>query len=92
VAERLCVQHHTAVALVDRLEARGLITRERGTLDRREVLLRLTNAGAELLQELSALHREQLQTAGPERLAALQTIAAGRRRPRASVQALALND
>jgi DNA-binding MarR family transcriptional regulator len=85
VAERLCVQHHTAVALVDRLEDRGLLARERGTLDRREVLLRLTDSGAELLQRLSALHREQLQTAGPEMLTALQTIAAGRRRrPRAA--------
>jgi DNA-binding MarR family transcriptional regulator len=92
VAERLCVQHHTAVALVDRLEDRGLIARERNALDRREVLLRLTDAGAELLQELSALHREQLQTVGPAMLAALQTIAAGRRRPRASLQAVALND
>jgi DNA-binding MarR family transcriptional regulator len=92
VAERLCVQHHTAVALVDRLEDRGLIARERNTLDRREVLLRLTDAGAELLQELSTLHREQLQTVGPAMLAALQTIAAGRRRPRASLQAVALND
>jgi DNA-binding MarR family transcriptional regulator len=92
VAERLCVQHHTAVALVDRLEDRGLITRERNALDRREVLLRLTDAGAELLQELSALHREQLQTVGPEMLAALQTISARRRRPRPSVQVVALND
>ena len=92
VAERLCVQHHTAVALVDRLEDRGLLARERSTLDRREVLLRLTDAGAELLAQLSALHRAQLQTVGPEMLAALQTIAAGRRRPRASAQAIAVND
>ncbi|MEO8177408.1 MAG: MarR family transcriptional regulator [Deltaproteobacteria bacterium] len=91
-AERLCVQHHTAVALVDRLEDRGLLARERSTLDRREVLLRLTDAGAELLAGLSALHREQLQTVGPEMLAALQTIAAGRRRPRASARAIAVND
>jgi DNA-binding MarR family transcriptional regulator len=93
VAERLCVQHHTAVALVDRLEDRGLLSRERGTLDRREVLLRLTDAGAELLQGLSALHREQLQRVGPDMLAALQTIVAGRRRrPRPSGQAVARND
>ena len=29
VAERLCVQHHTAVALVDKLEGRGFVVRER---------------------------------------------------------------
>jgi DNA-binding MarR family transcriptional regulator len=94
VAERLCVQHHTAVALVDRLEDRGLLARERSTLDRREVLLELTDAGAELLQGLSALHREQLQTVGPQMLTALQTIVAGRsRRPRAPARAIpVLND
>ena len=59
-AERLCVQHHTAVALVDKLEQRGLLQRERSTLDRREVLLRLTADGAELLRALSTLHRQQL--------------------------------
>ena len=86
IAERLCVQHHTAVALVDKLEARGLLQRERSTLDRREVLLRLTESGSELLRSLSAKHRQQLQTVGPALLAALQGIAAGRaRRQRAGV-------
>jgi DNA-binding MarR family transcriptional regulator len=85
ISERLCVQHHTAVALVDKLEAHGLLQRERSTLDRREVLLRLTEAGAELLSGLSAQHRQQLQTVGPALLTALQSIAAGRvRGPRAS--------
>src|SRR5262245_32701212 len=74
VAERLCVQHHSAVALVDKLERRGLLQRDRSALDRREVLLRLTPEGAEMLRKLSALHRHQLQTVGPALLAALQRI------------------
>src|SRR5689334_14594941 len=41
LAERLCVQHHTAVALVDKLEQRGLVLRERNLADKREVLLSL---------------------------------------------------
>ena len=74
VAERLCVQHHTTVALVDKLEARGLLERQRSAVDRREVLLRLTAEGQEMLRGLSALHRQQLQTVGPELLSALQAI------------------
>ena len=41
IAERLCVQPHTAVALVDKLEARGFVRHERATSDRRNVLLSL---------------------------------------------------
>jgi DNA-binding MarR family transcriptional regulator len=74
IAERLCVQHHTAVALVDKLERRGLLRRERSSQDRREVLLRLTDDATALLRRLSAQHREQLQIVGPAMVAALQTI------------------
>lgn len=76
VAERLCVQHHTTVALVDKLEARGLLRRERGLVDRRQVMLRLTPAGDAVLRRLSALHREQLRTVGPEMASALRGILA----------------
>jgi DNA-binding MarR family transcriptional regulator len=78
LAERLCVQHHTAVALVDKLEGRGLVRRERSTEDKREVLVRLSPSGAELLLELSRQHRGQLASVGPEMLAALAAILDGR--------------
>jgi DNA-binding MarR family transcriptional regulator len=74
LAERLCVQHHTAVALVDKLVGRGLVRRQRSTEDRRQVLVLLTETGAELLQELSRQHRSHLQRVGPEVLAALGAI------------------
>lgn len=74
LAERLCVQHHTAVALVDKLERRALLTRERSTHDKREVLLRLTNEGDTLLGRLSELHRKQLRVAGPAMVAALEAL------------------
>lgn len=74
VSERLCVKHHTAVALVDKLESRGLLLRERGVEDKRQVLLRLTNEGEAVLRELSAIHREQLRTVGPAMVSALQMI------------------
>jgi DNA-binding MarR family transcriptional regulator len=74
VAERLCVQHHTAVALVDKLEGRGFLLRERSTVDRRQVFLRLTPSGSALLRKLSELHRAQLRNVGPAMVAALQGI------------------
>ncbi|HEX5659086.1 MAG TPA: MarR family winged helix-turn-helix transcriptional regulator [Polyangiales bacterium] len=73
-ADRLCVKHHTAVALVDKLERRRLLARERGSADKREVLLRLTAEGEEMLHELSSVHREQLRTVGPAMVSALQLI------------------
>ncbi len=74
LAERLCVQHHTAVALVDKLAERGLVQRERSLEDKREVLVRLTDAGSQVLQELSRRHRLHLQRVGPEMVAALAAI------------------
>lgn len=81
IAERLCVQHHTTVALVDRLEAAGLVARERSPDDRREILLRVTDEGSARLAELSELHRDQLLAVGPEMVAALGAIL-GDLRPR----------
>ena len=48
VAERLQIQHHSAVELVDRLVERGAVRREHTRADRREVLLRLTRRGSAL--------------------------------------------
>jgi DNA-binding MarR family transcriptional regulator len=74
IAERLCVQPHTVVSLVDKVEQAGLLVRVRGAKDRREVLLRLTLEGESLLAGLSVLHREQLRTVGPSMVAALGNI------------------
>jgi DNA-binding MarR family transcriptional regulator len=76
VAERLQIQHHSAVELVDRLVRRGLVRRQRGAADRREVLLELTARGENILQELSLHHREELRSAGPALVGALQTLMA----------------
>jgi DNA-binding MarR family transcriptional regulator len=74
LADRLCVQHHTAVALIDKLEQHGWAERQRATLDRRQVLLRLTPKGSALLAKLSALHREQLGAVGAGMVRALEFI------------------
>jgi DNA-binding MarR family transcriptional regulator len=83
LADRLCVQHHTAVALVDKLEQHGWAKRQRAALDRRQVLLRLTPKGSALLAKLSALHREQLGAVGAGMVQALETIVNARTEPKA---------
>ncbi|MGH9710579.1 MAG: MarR family winged helix-turn-helix transcriptional regulator, partial [Candidatus Acidiferrales bacterium] len=73
LAERLQIQHHSAVELVDRLEVHGLLKRTRSRTDRREVLLRVTRRGAKLLNELSLPHRAELRAAGRTLLRSLET-------------------
>lgn len=76
LAERLQVQHHSTVELVDRLEARGLVRRTRGEADRRQVFVHLTPAGEAALEELSRYHRAELRSAGPEMVRALEALMA----------------
>ena len=73
-AERLQIQHHSTVELVDRLARRGLIRRRRSEADRREVLLELTPRGDKLLQEMALRHREELRDMAPDLVAALKRV------------------
>lgn len=77
LAERLQIQHHSAVELSDRLEASGLIRRVRNKLDRREVLLRLTPKGEKILRRLSSSHKKELRVAGRQLLKALVNVIGG---------------
>jgi DNA-binding MarR family transcriptional regulator len=78
LARRLCVEHHTAVSLVDKLEAREFVERVASPADRREVLVQITAEGEELLASLSELHREQLKQIGPKLIHALSAVLASR--------------
>ena len=71
LSERLQVKHHTAVSLVDRLEVRRFVRRERGTEDRRQVFVRLTGAGSRALAQVAALHRREMHFRSPEMIEAL---------------------
>lgn len=82
IAEQLQIQHHSAVELVDRLEASGLVRRQRGTRDRREVLVVPTAAGEKTLHDLVVHHRAELSTRGPALIAALYRIMPEASRPR----------
>jgi DNA-binding MarR family transcriptional regulator len=72
LAERLQIQHHSAVELTDRLVTRGLIRRSRSQADRREVLLVLTRKGEKIVWELSLPHRAELRAAGRRLLHSLE--------------------
>lgn len=58
IAARLGSDRATIMAMVDRLEARGLITRERSKTDRRRQELYLTPLGQKTLNEAKALIAE----------------------------------
>ena len=60
LAERLQAHHHGVVALTSRCEKSGLVARRPGRDDKRCVEVSLTPKGAELLQQLALLHKEQI--------------------------------
>jgi len=74
LANRMHVQHHSAVELVNRLESGGYVRRERALDDRREVLLALTPKGERVLEELAVHHREELLSAAPDLVSALKKV------------------
>lgn len=74
LADRMQIQHHSAVELVNRLETGGYVKRERAREDRREVLLALTAKGERTLEELALHHHEELQNAAPDLVASLRRV------------------
>ncbi len=80
LAERLQLRHHSLVELVDRLERGGLVSRERATADRRQVLAHLTPRGEAILNELARHHLAELRARGPALVDALQSLVHGSRR------------
>jgi DNA-binding MarR family transcriptional regulator len=74
LATRMQIRHHSAVELVNRLEAGGFVHRTRAEEDRREVLAELTSKGEKVLSQLAIHHHDELRSAGPELVAALRRI------------------
>jgi DNA-binding MarR family transcriptional regulator len=85
VRERLVAQVPDVTRLLDRLEAAGLIERERGGRDRRFVTTRITADGLKLLERLDApvaeIHRGQLGHVSAEELRMLVDLLARTRQP-----------
>jgi DNA-binding MarR family transcriptional regulator len=74
LAERMQLQHHSTVGLIDRLVDRGLIVRLRATDDKRQVLIKLTHDGEECLHKLSLHHLHELRTVGPMFVKVVQSL------------------
>ena len=72
LAERMQIQHHSAVELINRLSAGGYVHRQRASQDRREVLAVLTPKGERVLHELVLHHRAELRLRGPALISALK--------------------
>jgi hypothetical protein len=65
VAAYLLLRHHSAVGLVDRAEAAGLLIRRQDPDNLSIVRLRLTDVGSRQLEALSELHLEELAHLAP---------------------------
>jgi DNA-binding MarR family transcriptional regulator len=74
LAERLHIRHHSAVELVDRMEKRGLLRRERSTEDRRRVFVYLTPHSERLLRRLARLRMTELGITGPTLVRDLEAV------------------
>jgi DNA-binding MarR family transcriptional regulator len=60
LAERLQAKHHGVVALANRCEKLGLLTRHTDVDDRRKVYLTLSEKGDRCLEILARAHRDEL--------------------------------
>ncbi|MFH1805386.1 MAG: MarR family transcriptional regulator [Pseudomonadota bacterium] len=64
IGEKLYLESSTLTPLLKRLEAAGLVTRERDRADERQVLIRLTDAGRALQDRAGAVPACVLNTSG----------------------------
>ncbi|MDQ2726693.1 MAG: MarR family transcriptional regulator [Actinomycetota bacterium] len=71
IADALKLRHHSAVELVDRAVAAGLIRRQPDPDDGRRQRLALTSAGEGTLAGLAAVHLEELRRLREDGLAGL---------------------
>jgi DNA-binding MarR family transcriptional regulator len=74
LAERMQLRHHSVVELVDRLEKRQLLRRERSRADRRQVIVHLTPRGEKILTRLAKQRISELRTAAPALVRALTAV------------------
>ena len=80
LAERLGLRHHSTVELVDRLEKRGLIYRERSERHRSFVFVRITPKGESILRKIVVSRKIDLKRAGPILVKALNTLTKKRKK------------
>ena len=64
LADRLSLQQHSAVELVDRMEERGYVKRVRSRTDRRQVIVSLEPLGEKLLAQVAGKRIVELRANG----------------------------
>jgi DNA-binding MarR family transcriptional regulator len=77
LAERLVLEHHTVVELIDRMQEKRLIRRTRDPHDRRQARVAISARGAQKLERLSREHRDELVASGPALVKSLRHVLRG---------------
>lgn len=65
IANYLLIRHHSAIGLLQRVEALGLVERQADPADQRLVRIRLTTPGHERIRALAASTIEELRRVAP---------------------------
>jgi DNA-binding MarR family transcriptional regulator len=81
LADRLALKHHSAVELIDRLEARGYVRRTRGREDGRRVLVSLLPRGERILEDVARQRINELRSCGHELVIAIGNLLERKRPP-----------
>jgi DNA-binding MarR family transcriptional regulator len=74
LADRLALKHHSAVELIDRLEAHGYVRRSRNRDDRRRVLVSLLSRGEKLLEQVARHRISELRASGTALVKAISAL------------------
>ena len=74
LADRLLLKHHSAVELIDRMEAHGYVKRNRSRDDRRSVLVALLPRGEKMLEQVASNRIGELRSSGAMLVAAISAL------------------
>lgn len=74
LADRLSLQHHSTVELVDRLERHHYVKRTKSSRDRRQVIVALQPRGEQLLEKVARKRIIELQSHGRALLKAMEAL------------------
>jgi DNA-binding MarR family transcriptional regulator len=86
LADRLALKHHSAVELIDRLEAHGYVRRNRSRDDRRRVLVALLPRGEKLLEQVARDRIGELRASGAALVNAISALLETGRPPKGKKQ------
>ena len=92
LAERLALRHHSAVGLIDRLEARGYVRRIRSSRDQRQVSVALLPRGRRILEKVVYQRLHELRGSGHALVATINAILPHNQRKGSSRKAWNLGD